>query len=139
MAGANIKREILAVLMESPFYFTIPLRKRLEFLKLFSQQSVPHRICEYNELWIGGKSDYEGAAFDKNMYINDPEDPDTGSLTQHHPEFLSIKMFAQILGVHWFTVWRWTAEKRIRFKQIRGGGKILIPVSELSRFKGRSK
>jgi hypothetical protein len=32
------KREILAVLMESPFYFTIPPRERLEFLKFFSQQ-----------------------------------------------------------------------------------------------------
>lgn len=40
MASSYIRREILAVLMESPFYFTIPLRKRLEFLKLFSQQSL---------------------------------------------------------------------------------------------------
>jgi hypothetical protein len=38
MASAHIKREILAVLMESPFYFTIPPRERLEFLKFFSQQ-----------------------------------------------------------------------------------------------------
>ncbi len=66
MASARIKREILAVLMESPLYFTIPLRKRLEFLKLFSLQSVPHHICEYEELWIGGKSDFEGAALDNN-------------------------------------------------------------------------
>ncbi|MFZ0050723.1 MAG: hypothetical protein WAK96_03025 [Desulfobaccales bacterium] len=139
MASANIKREIMAVLMESPLYFTIPLRKRLEFLKLFSQQSVPHRICEYKELWIGGKSDFEGAAFDKNMNINDPKDPHTGSLTQDHPEFLSVKMFAEILGVHWFTVWRWTVEKRIRFRQIKVGGKILIPISELSRLQGRSE
>lgn len=46
MAGAQIEREILAVLMESPLYFTIPLRKRLEYLKVFSRQSSYHRICE---------------------------------------------------------------------------------------------
>jgi hypothetical protein len=68
MASKGIKREILAVFMERPLYLTMPLRKRLEFLKLFSQQFVPQRICEYKELWIGGKSDSEGAAFDgKNL------------------------------------------------------------------------
>jgi len=40
MASAHIRREILAALMESQFYFTIPLRKRVKFLKLFSQQSL---------------------------------------------------------------------------------------------------
>jgi hypothetical protein len=59
MESACIKKEILAVLMESPLYFTIPLRKRLEFLKLFSQQSIPHSICEYKELRISGKSDFK--------------------------------------------------------------------------------
>ncbi len=38
MDGARIKRELLAVLMESPFYFTIPLKRRLEFIKFFSQR-----------------------------------------------------------------------------------------------------
>ena len=57
MAGKKIKREILAVFMESPFYFTIPLKTRLEFLKFFSQKSVYHRICEYNEHLINSKSD----------------------------------------------------------------------------------
>ncbi len=52
--------------------FNIPLRKRLEFLKLFSQRSVPHRISQYEELWIGGKSDFEGAASVKNTNINIP-------------------------------------------------------------------
>jgi hypothetical protein len=70
MASAHIKREILAVLMESP----------LEFLNSFSQQSVYHRICQYEELRISGKSDFEGAAFDKTMNINDPKGPDAGSL-----------------------------------------------------------
>jgi excisionase family DNA binding protein len=79
------------------------------------------------------------AAFNKTMNINNPKDPVAGFLTQDHPEFLSVKTFAQILGVHWFSVWRWTVEKRIRFKQIKVGGKILIPVSELSRFQGPSE
>ena len=80
MESARVKREILAVLMESPLYFTIPLRKRLEFLKLLSKYSVPHRNCEYKGLRICGKSDFEGAAFDKTMNINDPKDQDAGSL-----------------------------------------------------------
>ena len=54
-------------------------------------------------------------------------------MSQDEQEFLSIKMFAKKLGVHWFTVWRWTVEKRIKFKQIKVGGKILIPKSELHR------
>ena len=50
---------------------------------------------------------------------------------QKEKEFLTVKEFAEILGVHWFTVWRWTAERRIAFRQAKVGGKILIPYSEL--------
>ncbi len=60
-------------------------------------------------------------------------------MIQDHQEFLSVKAFAKILGVHWFTVWRWTVEKRIKYRQIKIGGKILIPFSELSNFQGRSE
>jgi hypothetical protein len=56
MARLPIKREILAALMENPLYFKIPLRKRLEFLKLFSEQSIPQRICEGDEHLTNGKS-----------------------------------------------------------------------------------
>lgn len=49
-------------------------------------------------------------------------------------EFLSIKEFAGKVGVHWFTVWRWTVENRIQFKQVKSGCKILIPASELLQF-----
>jgi predicted ribosomally synthesized peptide with nif11-like leader len=49
-------------------------------------------------------------------------------------EFLSIKEFANKIGVHWFTVWRWTVEKRIQFKQVKSGCKIFIPSSELLQF-----
>jgi hypothetical protein len=49
MAGATIKREILGVFMESPFYFTMPLRERLELLNLFSLKSVYQRLCLSDE------------------------------------------------------------------------------------------
>jgi hypothetical protein len=57
MARAKIKRQILSVLIESPFYFTLPLRGRLELLNFYSQQSVYHRICAYNDLLISEQSD----------------------------------------------------------------------------------
>jgi len=49
-------------------------------------------------------------------------------------EFLSIREFADMVGVHWFTVWRWTVERRIQFKQVKTGCKIMIPKSELVQF-----
>lgn len=57
MSKAKIERKILAVLMESPFYFTIPLQRRLEFLKFFSQQSVYNEIYEYNQQLLSPKAD----------------------------------------------------------------------------------
>jgi len=57
MSTAKIERKILAVLMESPFYFTIPLPRRLEFLKFFSQQSVYKGIFEHNQQLLSPKDD----------------------------------------------------------------------------------
>ncbi len=54
-------------------------------------------------------------------------------LPHEEKEFYTIKEFAARLGVHWFTVWRWTVDKRIAYKQLKVGGKILIPASELER------
>lgn len=48
-------------------------------------------------------------------------------------QFPMVKEFAEILGVHWFTGWRWTTGRRIAFRQSKVGGKILIPSSELQR------
>jgi excisionase family DNA binding protein len=68
-----------------------------------------------------------------------PEERVKSAIQRHHKEiskkeFLSIREFARKLGVHWFTVWRWTVENRIKFKQVKSGCKILIPSSELSQF-----
>ncbi len=57
MPKSKAKRKILAVFMESPLYFTIPLQRRLEFLKFFSQQSVYKRIFEHNPHLMGPKAD----------------------------------------------------------------------------------
>jgi hypothetical protein len=58
MAGEKNKKKILAVLMESPFYFTIPLRRRLEFLNFCSQQSVFHQILVHNkQILLNGTSE----------------------------------------------------------------------------------
>ena len=40
MEALKIKREIMAVVMKGPLYFTIPLQRRLQFIKFFSQQPV---------------------------------------------------------------------------------------------------
>jgi hypothetical protein len=57
MEPPKINREIVAVLMESPFYFTIPLKRRLEFIIFFSQQPIYNHICELNDRLICGKDD----------------------------------------------------------------------------------
>ncbi len=59
----------------------------------------------------------------------------TSYMPQEDKEFFTVKEFAARLGVHWFTVWRWTVEKRIAFRQSKVGGKILIPASELERLR----
>jgi hypothetical protein len=55
MDASRIKKEIVAVFMESPLYFTIPLKKRLEFIMFFSQQPIYNHICELNEHQMLGK------------------------------------------------------------------------------------
>ncbi len=57
MYRANIKKELVAVLMESPFYFTIPLHKRLKFIMFFAQHSVYQRIWQFDEPLISGIPD----------------------------------------------------------------------------------
>ncbi len=59
MASAKINREILAALMESPFYFDIPLGQRLAFIKFYSRKYVYHSIRAYNEQLVKGQG-YRG-------------------------------------------------------------------------------
>jgi hypothetical protein len=47
MEDHKIKREIVAVFMESPFYFTIPLQRRLEFVKFFSQKPIFNTMPDF--------------------------------------------------------------------------------------------
>ncbi len=56
MMTHNIKKELVSVFMESPLYFTIPLKRRLDFIKFFSQQPIFNHICELNEQQMLGKS-----------------------------------------------------------------------------------
>jgi hypothetical protein len=49
MKTRKIKREIVAVFMESPLYFSIPLKKRLEFILFFSQHPVYNKISVLNK------------------------------------------------------------------------------------------
>jgi len=49
MEPSKIKKEIVAVFMESPLYFSIPLKKRLEFIMFFSQQPVYDHIIKLNK------------------------------------------------------------------------------------------
>jgi hypothetical protein len=37
MAGNTARKEVVAACMESPFYFTLPLQKRLELMKQVEQ------------------------------------------------------------------------------------------------------
>jgi hypothetical protein len=55
METPKIKRELVAIFMESPLYFTIPLKKRMEFIMFFSQQPIYDHICELNEHKMLGK------------------------------------------------------------------------------------
>ena len=56
MENSKIKREIVAMVMKSPHYFTIPLSRRLQFIKFFSQESVFHLISRHQEKteFLGG-------------------------------------------------------------------------------------
>ena len=42
----TIKREIVALVMESALYFTVPLQGRLQFIKFFSQPAVLNAIFD---------------------------------------------------------------------------------------------
>jgi hypothetical protein len=49
-----IKKELLGVLMESPFYFSIPLARRLELIRYFSKQSLYQAVRENRKQQFNG-------------------------------------------------------------------------------------
>jgi hypothetical protein len=54
MDNRKIKREIVAIFMESPFYFTIPLQRRLHFVKNFLQKPVANSLRNFERREEGG-------------------------------------------------------------------------------------
>lgn len=52
MAGNTGRKEVVAACMESPFYFTLPLRKRLELVKQVEQQPVFSNLRQDFLGWI---------------------------------------------------------------------------------------
>jgi len=54
-------------------------------------------------------------------------------------KFLTIKEFANEIGVHRETVWRWTVSNKVRFFQVGINRAILIPFTEIDRILDRSK
>jgi hypothetical protein len=62
MGTLKIKREIVAAFMKSPLYFTIPLDKRLAFIKFFSQPTV-YRRCDLNKSKRSGNRQIKNDAY----------------------------------------------------------------------------
>ena len=52
MENAMVKREIVAMCMESPLYFTMPLWKRLVFLKNLEQRSSSEHLRDNFLSWV---------------------------------------------------------------------------------------
>lgn len=52
MAGNTARKAVVAACMESPFYFTLPLQKRLELLKQVEQQPVFSTLRQDFLAWI---------------------------------------------------------------------------------------
>jgi L-asparaginase II len=52
MERSTVRREVVAACMESPFYFTLPLRKRLELMKQVEQQPVFSTLRQAFLGWI---------------------------------------------------------------------------------------
>ncbi len=52
MKNGKNKKKVLAVMMESPYYHTVPPKRRKEFLNFFSIQSVFNLICKHNKQLI---------------------------------------------------------------------------------------
>jgi hypothetical protein len=47
-----VKREVVAACMESPLYFTIPLRKRLDLVKQIHRDGPPSKLPQVFLSWV---------------------------------------------------------------------------------------
>ena len=47
-----VKREVVAVCMESPLYFTMPLRKRLQLVKQHEQEDSADNLRKVLLIWV---------------------------------------------------------------------------------------
>ncbi len=65
MARAKIKRGLLAVVVESPSYFSTPLQMRSGSLNFFSPRSIYYRLYAYDQGVIGEECYLKMAEFDK--------------------------------------------------------------------------
>ena len=52
MKENNPRKTVVAVCMESPFYFTLPLQQRLELIKQLDQQPVFSTLRQQFLRWI---------------------------------------------------------------------------------------
>jgi hypothetical protein len=52
VSGNTARKAVVAACMESPFYFTLPLQKRLELLKQIEQQPVFSTLRQDFLAWI---------------------------------------------------------------------------------------
>ncbi len=59
MDRARIRRVIIGVFMESPFYFTLPVRQRLELIHTLTQSSAYHRLNAVHDSPPRGEAEIE--------------------------------------------------------------------------------
>jgi L-asparaginase II len=52
MGRNTVRKEVVAACMESPFYFTLPLQKRLELMKQVEQQPIFSTLRQAFLGWI---------------------------------------------------------------------------------------
>lgn len=71
MKKTNIQRRLLSELMKSNYYFNIPLKKRLEFIKFFSIPHVFNLLCECNDNLINSKADFNLVTLIKPLITTD--------------------------------------------------------------------
>jgi hypothetical protein len=72
METPKIKREIVAVFMESPLYFTIPLKRRLEFIIYFIHH---YESPDKNKHSPTSLADVKASLYSKNLKSSSPQMP----------------------------------------------------------------